>query len=211
MKLVTVATQKGGSGKTTLCLLLANALHFQDGVKVCMIDADFQQSVVRLRDFEASEAGEEAYPVVTYEQGEDYERLLNSLEEYDVVIVDTPGRMDGFDVQMIVAVSDYVLVPLVAKVLDMESTAAFFESLNHMKANLGANFEALAVVNKYRRTVENMNIEDFAEGFPDIGFFDSKVKDKAIYGRLTTVSDVVRNRHEDFNAFYREFKQRIGL
>jgi chromosome partitioning protein len=50
MKRITIATQKGGVGKSTLTMLLATALAVDYGFRVIVIDADPQQSIVKFRD-----------------------------------------------------------------------------------------------------------------------------------------------------------------
>ena len=46
--IVTFANQKGGVGKTTLCLAFANYL-LTKGVHVAIVDCDFQQSIAKCR------------------------------------------------------------------------------------------------------------------------------------------------------------------
>jgi cellulose biosynthesis protein BcsQ len=45
-KIVTLATQKGGTGKSTLCLSIGHALHKHFGVKVAIVDSDEQASAL---------------------------------------------------------------------------------------------------------------------------------------------------------------------
>ncbi len=45
---VTFANQKGGVGKTTLCVIFANYL-VTNGVRVVVIDCDFQYSIMKCR------------------------------------------------------------------------------------------------------------------------------------------------------------------
>ena len=52
--IVTFANQKGGVGKTTLCIAFANYL-FSKGVRVTVIDADFQHSIVKRRNADIKE------------------------------------------------------------------------------------------------------------------------------------------------------------
>lgn len=46
--IVTFANQKGGVGKTTLCVTFANYL-VTKGVRVVVIDCDFQHSIMKCR------------------------------------------------------------------------------------------------------------------------------------------------------------------
>ena len=49
MKIISFATQKGGSGKSTLTLVLAAALAVDYKLKVAVLDCDYQQSIVKTR------------------------------------------------------------------------------------------------------------------------------------------------------------------
>ena len=46
--IVTFANQKGGVGKTTLCVTFANYL-VTKGVRVLIVDCDFQHSILKCR------------------------------------------------------------------------------------------------------------------------------------------------------------------
>ena len=51
-KVISFATQKGGSGKSTLSVLTATALHNRTGNKILVIDADPQQTIYGLNNRE---------------------------------------------------------------------------------------------------------------------------------------------------------------
>ena len=52
-KIISVATSKGGQGKSTTCVLLATTLSGEPfNKKVCIVDADPQKSIYNQRDFD---------------------------------------------------------------------------------------------------------------------------------------------------------------
>ena len=57
-KIIVFANQKGGVGKTTLCILYANYLHEQ-GYPLCVIDCDMQQTIFQTRQFDENNLMEE--------------------------------------------------------------------------------------------------------------------------------------------------------
>lgn len=59
--IVTFANQKGGVGKTTLCATFANFLVTM-GVRVLVIDCDFQHSIVKRREVDIRKYGEQNLP-----------------------------------------------------------------------------------------------------------------------------------------------------
>lgn len=92
--IVTFANQKGGVGKTTLCVTFANYL-VTKGVRVVVIDCDFQHSIMKCRKADIRKYGEQEMPyeVWAYEANDKVmmtslmEKLHND-PEIDVVLMD---------------------------------------------------------------------------------------------------------------------------
>lgn len=105
MKVVTIAHQKGGVGKTTLVLNLA--YYFADDLRVAIVDTDLQGSIADLQMFLAD------VDVV------DLDRLLSGKlsDSYDLAVVDTPPYLSN-RLPELFAISDYVLIPTKAGLLD---------------------------------------------------------------------------------------------
>lgn len=106
MSIVTIATSKGGAGKTTLAQLLTGTLSAH-GLRVAAIDADFNHSLADwVRNFEhtqiniATEVDEtKIIPLA--------ERLSN---ESDVLVIDTAGAATQATV-FAIGCADLVLIP----------------------------------------------------------------------------------------------------
>lgn len=142
-KYVAFSTQKGGAGKTTLTVLVASYLHYVKGYNVAVIDCDFPQHSIaemRERDFNMVEKDEyykgmlfeqftrlgekKAYPIVessTKEALNDAEQLIAE-GEYDFIFFDLPGTFDNPDLVLTVASMDYIIAPISADRLVLEST-----------------------------------------------------------------------------------------
>lgn len=108
MRIIAVAGQKGGVGKTTTTLSLAAVA--SDASNVLVVDVDPQRSAT----WWAEQAGERL--PFDYVADED-PRALARLREvegagYDVVFVDTPGSLEGHDVLAAVLDNcDYAILP----------------------------------------------------------------------------------------------------
>ena len=66
--IVTFANQKGGVGKTTLCVTFANYL-VTKGARVVVIDCDFQHSIMKCRKSDIRKYGEQG--IRSKRQGDD--------------------------------------------------------------------------------------------------------------------------------------------
>ncbi len=106
MRIVTVASQKGGSGKTTLARNIA-VVGAAYPYTVALLDTDPQGS---LTDW-WNRRGKEAPALVRYDG--DAVSILKRLRQAGegLVVVDTPPSVHGF-VQSIIDLSDLVLVPV---------------------------------------------------------------------------------------------------
>lgn len=119
--IITVAQQKGGSGKTTVTVNLATALLAQ-GKSVALLDTDPQGSLGKWFMKRVETYGED--PNLRFSTatawGINYElRSLSS--QVDVVIVDTPPKADS-DLRPALRAADLVLVPLSASHVDIWAT-----------------------------------------------------------------------------------------
>lgn len=131
-KIITLAHQKGGVGKSTLALNLA--LCFQDQLRVALIDSDLQGSIYHLKD---------DFPELDILAPENISEIPNL--DYDLIIVDTPPYLSN-RLNELFGYSDYVLIPTKAGFFDVmaiKSTLAlvkFSQAQNHkLKAGIVLN------------------------------------------------------------------------
>jgi chromosome partitioning protein len=124
-KVVTVAQQKGGSGKTTLAVNLA--VEFQSrGMKVALLDTDPQGSLGRwflARRAVMATDGMEFSTASAWGVGYECEKLKKVA---DVVIIDTPPKVDA-DLRPALREADLVLVPVSASMMDLWATDGVFD------------------------------------------------------------------------------------
>ena len=122
-KVITVAQQKGGSGKTTLAANLAVAFA-RGGLSVALLDTDPQGSLGRWfmarRERGATGPGMAIEFSTASAWGVSYEcEKLRKI--YDIVIVDTPPKVDA-DLRPALREADLVLVPVASSHVDLWAT-----------------------------------------------------------------------------------------
>jgi len=112
--IITVATMKGGSGKSTVASCLAVYWHLR-GRRPTLIDADPQRSIIRLAARERALGG-----VSILEDTEDAAKTAQRLaSEGGLVIVDTPGFKSQTTLDCL-AVTDFLLVPVKPSPFDVD-------------------------------------------------------------------------------------------
>ena len=140
---ITVAQQKGGSGKTTVAVNLAVHL-IRAGRSVAVLDTDPQGSLgrwfmTRAEAFEGA-PGMEFSTASAWGVGYEVDKLRRS---HDIVIVDTPPKADS-DLRPALREADLVLVPIAASQLDLWATESVLDLVDR------ARRPALTVLNRAR-------------------------------------------------------------
>lgn len=141
---ITVAQQKGGSGKTTLAAHLAVGFRAQ-GLKVALVDLDPQGSLGRwfmTRAETMPDACEGLDFATSSAWGVSFEcRKLSAAN--DIVIIDTPPKADS-DLRPALRVADLVLVPVAVSHVDLWATEGVLDLANR------ENRQTLLVMNRTR-------------------------------------------------------------
>jgi chromosome partitioning protein len=142
---ITVAQQKGGSGKTTVSANLATGF-LRQGKRVALVDIDPQGSLGRwfmTRVENASGPVEGLEFATSSAWGITYEvRKLS--DSHDIVIIDTPPKADS-DLRPALRVADLVVVPVSVSHVDLWAT----EGVLDLARREGK--EALIVLNRARK------------------------------------------------------------
>lgn len=123
-RILTVAQQKGGSGKTTLAAHLAVALASHSGEPVAILDVDPQGSLGTWFEAREDSLGEEATGLeFRTASGWGARREARSLaRSHGYVVVDTPPKTDS-DAKPAIDAADFVIVPVQPTPVDLWATS----------------------------------------------------------------------------------------
>ena len=135
-KVITIAQQKGGTGKTTLAVHLAMAFIKYHGLKVAIIDTDPQGSLGKW--FMIRSENKVSNENLTFKTaslwGAQYEsKTLKN--DHDIVIIDTPPKIEA-DARPSIEAADLVLIPMAASHVDFWATGAITEIAKQAKKKI---------------------------------------------------------------------------
>jgi chromosome partitioning protein len=118
-KIILITHQKGGVGKSTITYNLA--CNIRENAKVCIIDMDFQGSLINIS--ELSEV-----PIFTAE------KLNETIKsDYDFIFIDTPPYLNEKIVDLC-NVSDVIIIPTKEGVLDLLAIKSTIDIVKQAKS-----------------------------------------------------------------------------
>ena len=176
---VAFATQKGGSGKTAITVLVAGYLHYRLGCPLAVIDCDFPQySLYEMRERDSravlenehlkraayeqmQQPGRAAYPVrkCRVEQAPDTARELAAEGCYDLLFFDLPGTVNSAGILRTIAQMDYIFAPVSADKAVLERLYLFWNQVDKR--------ETSGLYEKYGQVVADMGLPMLQTRIPD--------------------------------------------
>ena len=135
-KVITVAQQKGGTGKTTLAVHLALAFIKYHNFKVAIIDTDPQGSLGKW--FMIRTEKNISNKNLTFKTaslwGAQYESKLLK-KDHDIIIIDTPPKIES-DARPAIEAADLVLIPVAPSHVDFWATEAIIDIAKKAKRKI---------------------------------------------------------------------------
>ncbi|HEY8565306.1 MAG TPA: ParA family protein [Beijerinckiaceae bacterium] len=171
MKAITFVTQKGGSGKSTLCISLAIAAQ-QAGRNVCILEMDRQATVSDWADHRKLETPEVAQ--IDAPQLDDVMTRLRG-SAYDFVFIDTPG-VDSPGTLSAIRAADLCVIPCRPTPADLRAFKPTLAAIYRLEKRFAF------VLNQ--TPPRSYRIRDAADGL-------------AVLGVLPDINIVMRNDHQD--------------
>lgn len=132
-KVISLANQKGGSGKTTLSANLS-VLWSNSGYKVAIIDADNQRSLSNWYDSRKKYYGnnDTGITLLPFDYVNFYQFIKDIRKEFDFIIVDSPPSITMTSITIIES-SNHIFVPIQPSPLDLLATIPFLDLIKKEK------------------------------------------------------------------------------
>ena len=157
---IIIGNQKGGVGKSTLCILLANYLSLIRNSECLILDLDFQGSIRSLWEKDrANFDNPPLYEVLNFDLTS-FEKFKDQLHQVTGhIIIDLPGKMDDNALVPVYQSADLVLCPFSYDKICFESTGVFAQVIRHLNKEVpmvfipnrikaGVKYEILTKVNE---------------------------------------------------------------
>lgn len=242
---VAFSTQKGGAGKTTLTVLVASYLHYVKGYNMAVVDCDFpQHSIAEMRDRDLkmvedddyyklmaynqfTALGKKAYVVIESSPENAMEDARDVIDEMnpDFVFFDLPGTINNPAVIETLSNMDYVIAPIAADRLVLESTLQYMITINdalvttgkakikgmYMLWNLVDGREKTELYEVYEDVIEKLGFPLFNTFLPDSKRFrkEQSVSHKALFRSTLFPADKTLVRGSNLDALVEELLETL--
>ena len=135
-KVITIAQQKGGTGKTTLVVHLALAFIKYHNLKVAIIDTDPQGSLGKwfMIRSEKKISNENLTFKTASLWGAQYESK-SLKQDHDIIIIDTPPKIES-DARPAIEAADLVIIPVAPSHVDFWATEAIIDIAKKAKRKI---------------------------------------------------------------------------
>lgn len=217
-KTIAFISQKGGVGKSTITVLVANLLYFYFGLKVAIIDADFPQHSIskgRVKELATIQQRQNLqalynkiiedkppYPIYKTELTSCAEEIRKIRGQYDIVLIDPPGALnqDGI-VDTINEVNDF-FIPILQDNYSLMSSIELYSILINKVKPTSTNFSSCHLFfNRVPAMSKVATIKKELSG--KVPFMDEEVSAYTIYERAyrSTILPIPKGKKESDKLF----------
>ena len=209
--IILIASNKGGSGKTTLATNLATCFAVKGGKEVCLVDADKQASAAKW--ILEREVAQHTPNITCVQKYDNLQPTLTSLaSKYEIVIVDVAGR-NSREMITAMAVADYVISPVQCSQLDLDTLMELNDQVVRVKGlNPNINVKlchVMASTNSAVKDKEQKEFRDYIGEFSDLSHLNSIIYYRKIYRDVmsegkSVIESTNEQAHSEVQKIYEE-------
>ena len=174
--IIGMVNQKGGVGKTTLSINIADCIARCTESRVLLIDADKQGSAIAWINARSDKA---KFTVIGLASDQIHKQIDDIAKDYDHVIIDAPAQLGRF-AQSIIRSSDVVIIPVKPSPADVwaaDDVINLCEQAHDINKNLKYFF---AVNQKIQKTAIGQSIKKSLAAY-SAGILDSEIMNRVVF------------------------------
>lgn len=175
-KIIVVANQKGGAGKTTITVQLAYSLMLT-GYKVLVVDADEQNTATRWCSL--SDSSQLPASNMAAAGGKLHNAIGKVVGDYDFVLVDCPPSITSPATQSALLVADLAIVPVIPSPPDLWAALGIKQLIENAKT-INEGLLAVLLLNQMSKTAIARNITEILAEF-EMPIMESKLANRVAY------------------------------
>lgn len=178
-KIIAVANQKGGCGKSTVAMHLAGALSMER-LRVLVADADKQNTATK---WSAHAPDDKPFPAnvanIAAAGAKVHREIEKNFDLFDIIIVDCPPNMESVVPASVLLVSDLVIMAMQPTLTDLDSLADFLPLVERSQVS-NPTLKARVLVNRMKKSaMAALTVETLADR--GIIRMDVTIGDRACY------------------------------
>jgi chromosome partitioning protein len=182
---IIIGNQKGGAGKSTLTLLLANYLTLRRKCVVTVIDMDYQQSLAQKYEKAKVLENEEPYQVVEADlEHYPYMQEVFEINKKEIALIDLPGKLDDDGLIPVFKSADLVICPFAYDELSYNSTILFSVVIRKINPKAAIVY----VPNRIKANVRYETKQEVDEQLANFGEVTISIPDRIDFQRISTFS-----------------------
>ncbi|MBS1526123.1 MAG: ParA family protein [Bacteroidetes bacterium] len=180
---IIIGNQKGGAGKSTVALLLANYLTGTKSCKVTVLDMDYQQSISQKFEKAKILENEEPYEVLAYSL-QHFPMMEQTIRQNpkDIVLIDLPGKLDDDGLIRVFKAADIAICPFSYDEFSFESTVPFALVLKKINPKV----QVLFIPNRIKANVRYETKTEVNTQLNQIGLVMAAIPDRIDFQRTNT-------------------------
>lgn len=170
--IITIAHSKGGVGKSLL------AWHLAIGMKVPIIDLDFQKTLVYTNKLRKANGFNEL-KIIQPESPDDFIAFVDNWSEDKDIIIDVGGFDSNLN-RVALYISDLIITPAVDRVTEMAGLYKFHQIIDELSTKMDADIKAAILLNDVSPSAKDFSImEELVNNLKHFELMDTVIAHRA--------------------------------